>query len=63
MGRGGIEEPQECLTTDWALKQFGDRRGRAQAEYREFVKEGIGEERIYSKVKGQRILLISLLAM
>ena len=52
----GIEGPHGCLRTDWVLKQFGVRRARAQAGYREFVKAGIGGDRIYTKVRGQSIL-------
>ena len=55
-GTAGVEEPHGCLTTDWVLKQFGERRGRAHAKYREFVREGIGGERIYGKVRGQSLL-------
>lgn len=55
-GTTGVEEPHGCLTTDWVLGQFGERRGRAQAAYREFVKAGIGGETIYKSVTAQSLL-------
>lgn len=55
-GTVGKKRPHGCLTTDWVLGQFGKRRSQAQAAYRGFVREGIGGERIYGKVKGQSLL-------
>ncbi len=52
----GFEKPAPCLTTDWILSQFGNRRDKATAGYRKFVNEGIGEESVLKKAKGQVIL-------
>ncbi|MFQ5965736.1 MAG: helix-turn-helix domain-containing protein [Candidatus Scalinduaceae bacterium] len=52
----GFEMPHNSLTTDCILAQFGEQRKRAKKEYREFVISGIGEEKLWSKVKGQSIL-------
>ena len=53
---GGLERPHPCLTTDWVLGQWGERRGQAGKKYREFVKAGIGGQSIWEKVKGQSLL-------
>jgi REP element-mobilizing transposase RayT len=52
----GKEAPHPCLTTDWVLGQFGGNRGKAEKEYRQFVKWGIDEESIWKDVKGQTLL-------
>jgi len=39
----GLSQPPPFLTTDWLLAQFGEKRDRAQSEYRRFVREGTGE--------------------
>ena len=52
----GKIKPHGCLTVDWILGQFSAKRGRAEREYREFVRAGIGGEKIWKKVKGQSIL-------
>ena len=52
----GLEKPHSCLTTDWVLSQFGSKTGLARRRYREFVKAGIGEEPIWSNLKGQILL-------
>ena len=52
----GKERPHPCLTTDWVLGQFSRTRVRAEKEYRQFVKWGIGQETIWREVKGQSIL-------
>ena len=52
----GKEEPLPCLTTDWVLGQFCGKRVKAEKEYRQFVKWGIGEKTIWTDVKGQVIL-------
>jgi len=41
---------------DWILGQFGGKRGQSEKGYREFVRAGMGGEKIWSKVKGQSIL-------
>jgi REP element-mobilizing transposase RayT len=39
----GLAAVPAWLTVDWVLEQFGQRRGAAQAKYRQFVAEGIQE--------------------
>jgi len=53
---GGKEAAHPCLTTDWVLGQFSRTRGKAEKEYRQFVKWGIGKETIWNEVKGQTLL-------
>jgi len=53
---GGQEKPHPCLTTDWVLGQFSRKRGKAEKEYRQFVKWGIGNKSIWKDVKGQVLL-------
>jgi hypothetical protein len=48
--------PHSCLTTDWILGQFHQRRGQAEERYREFVKAGKGKKGFWEKVKGGIIL-------
>lgn len=52
----GKEAPHPCLTTDWILGQFSRTRASAEKEYRQFVKWGIGKEKIWKEVKGQSLL-------
>lgn len=52
----GIEKPHKCLTIEWILGQFGEKRKRAEEKYREFVLGGIAEKGIWKKVKGQSLL-------
>jgi putative transposase len=52
---GSVSIP-ELLSTDWILRQFGDHRESAQAEYRKFVLAGIGEESPWNELKGQCLL-------
>lgn len=52
----GRETPHACLTADWILRQFGERRKQAEERYREFVQAGIGEKGLWKEVKGQSIL-------
>ena len=52
----GGETPATCLTIDWVLGQFSRKRSKAEQEYRQFVKWGIGKETIWREVKGQSIL-------
>jgi putative transposase len=52
----GMEQPQPCLTIDWVLGQFSRTRAKAEKEYRQFVKWGIGKETIWNEVKDQSIL-------
>ena len=55
-GTVGKEEPHSCMTPDWILGQFNQRRGQAEERYREFVRAGIGQKGLWDKVKGQIIL-------
>src|SRR3989337_1862993 len=52
----GQEPPHSCLTREWILGQFGRTRAKAEKEYRQFVKWGIGKETIWHEVKGQTLL-------
>jgi hypothetical protein len=52
----GREKPPACLTTSWVLGQFSGKRRKAEREYREYVRCGIGKESIWKDVKGQTIL-------
>jgi hypothetical protein len=52
----GREKPAPCLTTSWVLGQFNRNRGKAEREYREYVRLGTGKESIWRGVKGQTIL-------
>jgi len=52
----GKARPYPCLTTDWVLGQFSVKRGKAEGEYRQFVKWGIGEKTIWTAVRGQALL-------
>lgn len=49
-------QPHPCLTRAWILEQFAGKRLEAEKEYRQFVKEGIEKESIWSGVKAQAIL-------
>lgn len=52
----GREKPPECLTTSWVLGQFSSKRRKAEREYRQYVRRGIGKESIWAEVKGQVLL-------
>lgn len=52
----GWEPPHSYLTTDLVLGQFGGERVKAEKEYRQFVRERVGKESIWSGVKGQAVL-------
>lgn len=60
--RGGLKSPEWVAdfagiqTTDWILGQFSRTRAKAEKEYRQFVKWGIGKETIWNEVKGQTLL-------
>ena len=56
LATAGKEPPHPCLTTDWILGQFSRTRAKAEEEYRQFVKWGIGKETIWNEVKGQTLL-------
>jgi putative transposase len=48
----GLTAVPEFLSTDWILSQFGKKRGRAQKQYRAFVRDGV-ERRPWEELKGQ----------
>ena len=52
----GREPAPRFLTTDWILSQFGKRRGRAQARYAAFVKEGAALPSPWPGLRGQAVL-------
>ncbi len=52
----GREKPHLCLTLEEVLGRFGSKRTSSQKGYREFVREGIGEQSIWDQVKGQSLL-------
>ncbi len=56
LATAGKKAPHPCLTKDWVLGQFSQKRGVAEKEYGLFVQEGIGGETIWNAVKGQSIL-------
>jgi REP element-mobilizing transposase RayT len=50
----GVAAAPTWLTVDWVLEQFGQRRGAAQAKYRQFVAEGVQQPtRPWEQVVGQ----------
>lgn len=55
-GTARWEKSHPCLTVDEILSQWGSKRTLAQKRYREFVREGIGQESIWGQVKGQSLL-------
>lgn len=55
-GTAGYERAHPCLTTAWILQQFGERMSAARANYREFIRDGISAESIWTEVKGQILL-------
>ncbi|MDI6800838.1 MAG: transposase [Thermodesulfovibrionales bacterium] len=52
----GKSKPHPCLTTDWILRQFAQKKLIAEKKYREFVQAGTGDKGIWEEVKGQSIL-------
>ena len=40
----GLARAEKFLTIDWILSRFGSRKAEAQRRYREFVREGLGEQ-------------------
>jgi len=52
----GRAKSHSCLTTDWVLGQFSGKRAKAESEYRQFVKWGIGKQTIWTAVRGQALL-------
>jgi hypothetical protein len=56
LATAGRAKAHASLTTDWVLGQFSGKRGKAENEYRQFVKWGIGEQTIWTAVRGQALL-------
>lgn len=56
LATAGQAKSHPCLTTDWVLGQFSGKRGKGESEYRQFIKGGIGEETIWTAVRGQALL-------
>lgn len=56
LATAGRAKAHPSLTTDWVLGQFSGKRGKAENEYRQFVKWGIGEQTIWTAVRGQALL-------
>jgi hypothetical protein len=45
--------PHDCLTIDWILSVFGNIRGKAQAGYREYVRQGSNQPSPWESLKNQ----------
>ncbi len=56
LATAGKTKPHPCLTIDWVLGQFSRKRGKAEQEYRRFVRSGIGQQTIWTEVRGQSLL-------
>jgi hypothetical protein len=56
LATSGKAKPHPCLTTDWVLGQFSRKRSKAEKEYRQFVQWGIGQDTIWTEVRGQALL-------
>jgi hypothetical protein len=56
LATAGKEKPLACLTTDWVLGQFAGKRDRAEKEYAKYVSQGIGQQTIWTEVRGQALL-------
>jgi hypothetical protein len=52
----GEAKPPACLTKGWVLRQFSRKRRKAERDYRQYVRLGIGKGSIWKEVKGQAIL-------
>jgi len=53
---GGLAAVPRCLTVEEILSHFGQRRGPAQAKYREYVREGLGNATIWENLEAQSLL-------
>jgi len=51
----GRTKPHLCLMTDWVLSQFGSEKKTVEADYRRFVREGIGVESIWNRMRVQSV--------
>lgn len=52
----GQAKPPACLATSWVLRQFSREKRKAEREYRQYVRFGVGKESIWKEVKGQAII-------
>lgn len=52
----GFQKSHPCLTREWILGQFAERKKTAEGKYKEFVEAGIGKDTIWRDVKGQTLL-------
>ena len=52
----GRENPHPCLFLEGVWGHFGAEQTSPQMEYRQFVREGIGQQSIWDQVKGQSLL-------
>jgi hypothetical protein len=48
----GLEPVPKFLTVDWLLRQFGQHRPQAQAQYRNFVRAGL-KSQVWQQLRGQ----------
>jgi putative transposase len=56
LATAGRTKAHPCLTTDWVLGQFSGKREKAEKEYRQFVRWGLGEKTIWTEVREQSLL-------
>lgn len=49
----GLSDKESWLTTDWLLSLFSKRRKQAQLSYREFVRQGKNQPKIWQSLKNQ----------
>jgi hypothetical protein len=52
----GKGETPDCLTVDWVLGQFSEKKREAQERYQVFVAEGMASESPWNALKGQILL-------
>lgn len=52
----GRKASEPFLQRAWILRQFSEDREKAEKGYRQYVREGIGQDSIWTEVKGQAIL-------
>ncbi len=52
----GIMKGHSCLTREWILGQFGNRRRQAERQYRKFIESGRRTKSIWEKVQHQSLL-------
>jgi len=52
----GYEKPIKCLTIDWVLGQFSNRKDEARKSYQSFIRDGIGKKSFGKELAGKIIL-------